>query len=639
MSLESRVDSQVNAYAVHLINSPAQTELCPPDQELLRLYHGLERTVSARIKAGQLAPENSEETLIDLWLQAWDHRFQLGDGKVKQLRLFMEKIPLVRLLCPEIQGLRPYEHTGSGLNGQYVPSILTTLQQLVRNGRLSIDVLYSLNSLTQAQRHDHFYSPYTSLIQGALFEISAPEQIIQFHRDYASATLAQILLALKEPAQYLDFVEGIANTATFNDPQFNPEGCSLSSRLIQPALMEYGNEAVDLLNALLWGAGGYQHIGIDRGDLLLNPADLLHQIELHLCNGEPVPLWIDWGWRAQPEQIMVTRMDRYLNAAYFLNLHGERLYMPLDDFETLITHPGPGRSPGMATVLLQEPTEVLEGDISQDALIRLPGIGSNPEHYRLFRPSRYFCSGGLGNDEMSCLLQMQGLNDPQWDSARQHFERLNLAPQEVGQRMFSILQTQEATRAVMRRLAEFREKDRLSNFLRLIDETSRAIRARVLAPEIGYHVLMDTPERYLSTEEIDLLVGALQAQQPRIIQQLLTTVDENKDHLISHCSNLGIAYRRVEHWLDHGLTFAELSSIFQALNASSEIHQVVIGLLSTISDPRELRSLIRRTEQINHMYLQGEINEDEALTSLLMFQGMIVATPVSLAGVDLRQVS
>jgi hypothetical protein len=311
------------------------------------------------------------------------------------------------LVAAEVQGEGGREAqdnvTTSGKAGHYTHAALTSVVALLDSGRLSPEVMNSLQQLQTQPLAPELAPARTSLMRSVLQEVAFPEDIGQYARSTCAPATVQMLLAIKNPARYMGVVGDLASpegrvrpenlaasaqivreTDTLGDDR---SGRSLSSRLMQPALMEWGNGADDydnqkdlssglftryaglsesgavrLTDALL-GKGSHRMTVVVEKRLLfwdsqsyLERPDFMAKLEAAVNGGEPVPTGLQWG--DSGHKVLTTRIDRTQQLAYFLNPWGELNTLPLAEFERRVDSASmPQSEPGAqdALSLLTEP--------------------------------------------------------------------------------------------------------------------------------------------------------------------------------------------------------------------------------------------------------------------------------------------
>ncbi|MEZ0371766.1 MAG: papain-like cysteine protease family protein [Candidatus Sericytochromatia bacterium] len=281
-----------------------------------------------------------------------------------------------------------------------VNTMLDSLSALASTGRLSGEVVAAIDNLSSAELHPDLTSQRLDLVRSALQDIAVPSLIAQHNRGTCAATVPQMQLAISNPARYLQIVQALASPSgqvgadivapvqppnpqeTYenmrrlasglglpepvapdpNAPVPPPQplardegtladdgsGRSITSRLMQPALMEYANgEAQTYDNATDLHSSGrsglYQHqattllnaLGIpgNYSDRVMD-ATLVSDIESAVQHGRPVPVSISWqNLGSANHELLVTQIDRSNNTVYFMNPWGQLNTMSLTEFE------------------------------------------------------------------------------------------------------------------------------------------------------------------------------------------------------------------------------------------------------------------------------------------------------------------
>ena len=336
---------------------------------------GTEKTRSSPMSPNSvnLTPMSKALPAVERWLQ------QLSGGKYdklsveqkKALSAFLQQFDPTELMAASVQGKQGEAArsllTGSGEAGHYVNSLLNSLAQLIQTDRLSPDLLKAVNDLATAELHPDLHDQRQALLSSSLQNIAFPEKINQHARGTCAAGAVEIMLAVEDPVLYVQIMQGLASPGgEVGSPplkdgfkmQREPDtlgddksGRSLSSRLMQPAFMEYANDQLDYNNAKdqHFDQGKFIHKGLTvaechhvtealfgKGKALLitggPQSDLLAAFEDQLNQGRPVScsIMLDRGGH----QVLLTAIDRQNNQAYFMNPWGELQSMPLDEFQS-----------------------------------------------------------------------------------------------------------------------------------------------------------------------------------------------------------------------------------------------------------------------------------------------------------------
>lgn len=288
-------------------------------------------------------------------------------------------------LLPEIQGeggAGAAQGITSGEEGHYVNSTLTSMAQLLSQGKVDSELIDSLESLRSADLDPELESQAEELFNSAIQNIAFPESISQHSRGTCAATRVEALMALDDPSGYIDTVRRLASpsgrareeggflhrvegTAAADD-----SGRSVASRLLQPALMEMANgrkldyNNLDDLNHInphgerspnryvqdRDGAGGLTTIdsrrlirgvfGEDRvkefssifGNNGVSREEVVSDTEDMMANGDgPLLVDLDWGDDGG-HALLLSDLDA--DNAYFMNPWGELHTMPREEFDS-----------------------------------------------------------------------------------------------------------------------------------------------------------------------------------------------------------------------------------------------------------------------------------------------------------------
>lgn len=260
--------------------------------------------------------------------------------------------------------------------GHYVNSIMASLDQLAATKRLTPELLESLNNFPEM---NNMLAPLQnqrlSLIKSVLQNIAFPNTISQHSKGSCCYTTVEMLVAIKNPKQYVQFVADLAEHQAISkeqlalnedielpDVSLQPDkfGRSLASTMIQDAFQNqvktsqghkydpdnpgaYVNELDNLIDAI-HGFAAYstqtpKEIALfNKG---LNPAQIknkmIDDIETNLAHNEPVPATLSWydpgGMKPSGHAVLVTHLDKQANKIYFSNPWGQLHTMPLDEFK------------------------------------------------------------------------------------------------------------------------------------------------------------------------------------------------------------------------------------------------------------------------------------------------------------------
>lgn len=250
------------------------------------------------------------------------------------------------------------------------PSILLSLKKLSQQGRLNENLVDSLLNLSSRdlEDKDNLNKNHFEFFYHALAEISNPVAIKQGDRGTCAATICQMMLAIHQPASYIDL---IAELAMESSPVFETEPGTFSndnsnrtptSRLIQPAFMEYANSDLDYDNVLdqhsdqSSGLSAYNQIDllgalfenrswkrllktdihwgpkqISKGYAIEDYSQNWNKIRAKLERGEAIP--VSTAWRDGSHAMLLTKLEE--DFAYIMNPHGKLEKFKTDDFMSI----------------------------------------------------------------------------------------------------------------------------------------------------------------------------------------------------------------------------------------------------------------------------------------------------------------
>lgn len=275
------------------------------------------------------------------------------------------------------------------------PHARLALQLLLLEGKLpgtkpdkeGQNLLGTLDKLSTQPMHADI--DRAALVSDLVQEIALPSAINQHDKATCTVTTMQILMAQEHPAEYARIVGGLASptgkvklangdeiareTGTHTD---DGTARSISSRLWQPSLMEYGNGSLDYDNANGKHSDGhsglYRH-EVDRvadglsgrdvntlyvresGNLVTDGwhslfgddnaiprAEIVKRIKQSTAAGNPVPVAMAWGDRDENgrthggHEILVTRIEG--ERVYYKNPWGTEESMTLKEFQDRLWH-------------------------------------------------------------------------------------------------------------------------------------------------------------------------------------------------------------------------------------------------------------------------------------------------------------
>lgn len=472
------------------------------DQEVYQTYLSLQREVRDDLEKAQQTPDLSqhkslilEKMLLRLGREAYQ---KLPDEQKAALVSFLNQFAFKDLVLAEVQSEGGAEAvdgivTGTGVDGHYTGSMLRSLQGLLEAGRLSPELLQGFEQLNAAPLHSELEPQRLTLMRSALQELAFPERIEQHSKGTCAPTTIQILLSLKNPVQYLRILQGLSSPdgkvpeAVLNGAsgmereadtlRDDRSGRSLSSRLLQPAFMEYANAEQNYDNARDRNSDGQneyaglpEHSAIYLSDALFGkgtyqfryvnaspdpswqgyvPAGiLLGELKQALGQGEPVPVGLRWG--ESGHKILLTALDQADQKAYFMNPWGELQNMPLETFSKRLDSASlPKKAPA-----------------GRQAINTLFGSAASKESYQPIRNWRYYKISDYLLEEPS----LQKLPEAHKEMLREKFRSLRLSPEDAARQMdvlLSLSKADLANEALFQRIEAVGDKDQLAALVQL----------------------------------------------------------------------------------------------------------------------------------------------------------------------------
>ncbi|PIQ23257.1 hypothetical protein COW36_18825 [bacterium (Candidatus Blackallbacteria) CG17_big_fil_post_rev_8_21_14_2_50_48_46] len=513
------------------------------DQAIYEQYLSVQREVRDELKGAGKTPvlsEQKSQMLTKLALRLGQEEFlNLPETVQSDVLRFLEKFELSDLVLAEVQAeggadVKEGIVTGTGVDGHYTNSILFSLQGLISSHRLSPQLLAALDKFREAPLHESLTSQRMTLIRSALQELAFPEKIEQHSKGTCAPTTVQILLSLKNPELYLQLLADLASPSgevardhlngnrgmereadTLIDDR---SGRSLSSRLIQPAFMEYanGDQSYDnqkdrnsdgkseysgldekgavRLSEALFGAGSYAfryvHAhpdpswqGFEKSEILFN------EIQTALSQGEPVPVGLRWGESAH--KILLTALDPSDQKAYFMNPWGEMQTMPLETFRQRLDSASLPRSNQTQGFPVFE---------------HLPGASAKKESYQAIHNWRYYkITDYLSEDPI-----LKSLPETQKDLLREKFRSFRLSPELAARNMDMLIglsQSGLADERLFQRIEALRDKDELAALVKLYSCSEK------LSVERFKALVAAEPDKNLDTAYFELLMDNLENTQ------------------------------------------------------------------------------------------------------------------------------
>lgn len=503
--------------------------------------------VDAEIAAGTLDSSQRKQALLERLLPhlgvGGQQYANLPDEQQQSLMNFLMQYDIHDLIGAQVQGsggdATGEGVTGSGTTGHYVNSILSSVDQLLSTNRLTGEVLAQMTAFQSAELHSDLEDQRTDLIRSTLQEIAFPESINQHARGTCAATVVQMMYAIHEPASYLQLMQGLASSSgqvadeLIHDGSMSRDsgtlsddgsGRSISSRLLQPAFMEYANDDNIIRNnydnaedehylgfiptgsGLLQGEsehliqglfGEENYTGVSgSGD------EFVRQIETHIQQGTPISAGL--RWRDGGHRILITEIDRQNNQVFYMNPWGELQTMSVDDLERRLKN---------AVI----PTEAPSGN--QDAMARLPGTASNRGSYTAIDWYRLrTLSDHLEVDETLSHY----LSESQVDQIVDKFDDLDISAGVFDYAIWTI-QSGQFNQTFLDRLENIDDKDEAIRFMELSFLVSNQQQAGGLTAEEGQFILSSYPEKHLNEEEFDNFTTAFRSGDWTTMNQLVTT--------------------------------------------------------------------------------------------------------------------
>lgn len=370
--------------------------------------------IDAADKDSRLDPAARKARIIETTLKALggEAYAKLPPAQQTALQNLLGNFSLKDLRAAEVQGFGGAAKgdgvTGSGKSGHYTNSVLSSVRELLLAGRLDAGVMDALTRLQQAPVHADLVPQRLGLLRSALQDIAFPGTINQHAKCTCAAASVQALLAIKQPARYLATLTELASpTGKVSQAQFQDKGDplvriadttsddgggrSVSGRLMQPALMEYGDgkqmhyynlkdrhtkgaglkdPQVDHLLQGLFGKQAYTTVQ-DKD----HTGKLIPLLEAALAAGEPVVAGGDWG--KESHEWLVTGIDKAKDRIYILNPAGQPECLSLSEMTRQIdavSVPKAQKNPGGSPLA---------------ALATLPGPLRDVNHYKPLPTSEY----------------------------------------------------------------------------------------------------------------------------------------------------------------------------------------------------------------------------------------------------------
>lgn len=492
--------------------------------------------------------------------------------KLAVLRLLVElDLEPVALMQAEVQNRPQLEAgaaqrmTGSGRFGHFVHSSLTSLSTLMRDNRLTPELVNALTALQRAELHPAL--DRQDLILSTLQNIALPHSINQHGRGTCVAATAEIMLALRAPEQYIRIVQDLASPAgrvqSDNLPGWSPEaeamqreagteqmddsGRSVASRLVQPAFIEYGNGALNYDNVLdrhfpapgsseehnltglttsqseylLQGLLGVQHIESMLSENMEGGSpEFYPRLMRTLAAGQAVPVGVDLDPTAAAyHKMLLTAVDADKQLAYLMNPWGELNTVDLGFFKDNVT----------SAQFFVGVGEVGELPDSASAMAQLPEAAARPEHYLKLLEStpqggfELINRGFSENILLSSAAVLRRMDSSQIHALRSAFKGAQIPWGELD-RIHRLCESGPVPELLLLRLRQADSPQVGVKLIRLLEH----MRLLDLPASLQAQVLALKPEETLSTRDFERLMTAIHNGRDDQIQQMLDIALENE---------------------------------------------------------------------------------------------------------------
>lgn len=443
--------------------------------------------------------------------------------------------------------------------------ITRSVAQLIKSNRLTPAVLTAVLDLADPAKtklHPDLESQRSTLINCALGELASLDEIKQQHKNTCAATTCQIMLATREPEKYVRLVAALASPSGKVPNDFFPGGAklerepdtlkdddsgrTLTSRLIQPAFMEYANDSPDFVSWIrgngydnakdmhtggitpeawskglmtaemsylldgLFGQKSFQTLAVEQPNLMSHDPNVLQAIGAALApglvagkvtsldsamsqmsrlldKGYTIPVGIRWSVSGELNfhALTLTRLDPKENKAYFINPHGEAKFMDLSEFRSRL-----------AGVTLPVPDKLKPLPGTGDALSRLPNHLSKPDSYTQL-DWKAFRSVEEHLDMDKDLVRF--LSADQRDLLKGRFDKLELE-KSLLQEVIDMIGKGKFSHTMLDKLQNAPNADQARKMIWLYGAISNS----VLSQEQAQKVVSAYPERYLGDQFKDL---------------------------------------------------------------------------------------------------------------------------------------
>lgn len=632
-----------------LPGAPAQLE--DVDTRNLASFSTVLASIDAQAKAGQLDPARRGSEIVAQALELIDPEHKLNETMRKGLGEFLAKLPPESLAQAEVQGAggasAGHGVTGSGAAGQYVNSVMSSLQQLTNAGRLDGKLLASLSLLTDAGRLDaKLRSQQGELIRSVLQDVAFPDKINQHSKATCAPTTVQIIFATRKPAEYVALVANLASSAGKGlpeDPTSDSEetivrepgtevddksGRSLSNRLVQPAFIEYANgKGNDYNNATDKDSKGNSGLHIngtarlmqklmpdeDHRAAMFNPnlSEGIDAVKELTDKGHLVTAGLSWGNDAH--QVLVTKIDTQNKLAYFMNPWGELQTMGLDEFQKRLA------------------SAVVPGKVGNSGPVMgtIPGAAARSENYKPIDAARYLSAAEylekepVLKDFFSADQRREiGYGLVVFKVPPSTLDALANAVKALG------LPKSFATELVGR-IKGTSSADELNKLLRVVNFAQYAIKKETITPAQMNALLEAHPERNLPTEKFEAMLTALNTGSAEkslglaseaLARQLAVTPPEQQAALVARvlasphdsAANQAAAALKLAVYPEKTLAGEELAKAVNALAFGSPDPQEMPALMAKAIggsdlDAAQVKSLIQGYLKSNDSEFAGNL--------------------------------
>ncbi|PIQ26961.1 hypothetical protein COW64_09490 [bacterium (Candidatus Blackallbacteria) CG18_big_fil_WC_8_21_14_2_50_49_26] len=276
------------------------------------------------------------------------------------------------------QGVAPVVGVVGGNAGHHMNSIMASLDQLAATNRLNANLLDTLNAFPNRNALKvEVRNEWSGILKSTLQNIAYPNTISQHSKGTCAPTTIEMMVALKNPQQYVQFVGDLASNYKIHedhlmmvmngDPGINvpdsakqpdTHGRSPASRLMQESFQNYvrqvKNEAYDpaapgayseettiLVNSIYGFLAYDSYSSTGRpldGYTQKTPAEMVDMMKDMQLHNEPIPVHMAWydshGMKAGSHAVLVTQIDEAHNSVRFANPWGQMNSMPIDDFKS-----------------------------------------------------------------------------------------------------------------------------------------------------------------------------------------------------------------------------------------------------------------------------------------------------------------